>query len=171
MVTAGLFEPSLASSPEDIVMVCVSFHQKVDGFWNADTIKVWPDRPGIQGLEVGTRGSWRRRKGGYPSCEESWETELSHKFLSEPPPRFTLVLSQQGSRQQGSLRELCKVSLAGWGVLLAGTEKTFLVSLTLADMTTTVLTSCSYNKVLSSRRGDVRSDFWWAGFLLLVCFV
>lgn len=32
MVTAGLFEPRLALSPEDTMMMCVSLHQKVDGF-------------------------------------------------------------------------------------------------------------------------------------------
>lgn len=119
--------------------------------------EVWRWVP--EGAEEGGRG--------YLSCK----MELSHKFLTEPPPSFTDVLSQQDSGQQGSPCELSKVSLAGCGVLLAGRERTFLVSLTLADKITTVLTSWSCNKVLSSHRGNVRSDLWWAGFLLLGCFV
>lgn len=63
------------------------------------------------------------------------------------------------------------VSLAGWRALLAGREKTFLLSLILSDKITTVQTSCSCNKVLSSHRGNVRSGLWWAGFLFLVCCV
>lgn len=64
-----------------------------------------------------------------------------------------------------------KVFLAGWGALLAGRVKTFLIRLALSDRITTVQTACSCNKVLSSHRGDVRSGLWWAGFLYLVCCV
>lgn len=80
--------------------------------------------------------------------------ELSHEFLTE---NFIHILSHQGSRQQGSPCEPCKVFLAGWGALLAGREKTFLISLTLPDKITTVETSCSCNILLSSHRGDVRA--------------
>lgn len=97
--------------------------------------------------------------------------EPSHKFLTRLPPSFINILSQKGRRQQGSPCEPCKVSLVGWGVLLAGREKTFLISLTLSKKITTVQTSCNCNKVLSSHRGDVKSGLWWAGLLFLECFV
>lgn len=97
--------------------------------------------------------------------------ELCHNFLTRLPPSFTDILSHQGSRQQGLPCEPWKVPLAGQGVLLAGREKTFLNSLTPSDKITTVQTSRSCNKVLSSHRGDVRSCLLWAGFLFLVCYV
>lgn len=71
------------------------------------------------------------------------------------------------SGQQGSPSEPCSLP-AGWRALLAGREKTFLISLILSDKITTVQNSCSCNKVLSSHRGNVRSGLWWAGFLFLV---
>lgn len=93
------------------------------------------------------------------------------QVLTRVTPSFVDILSHQGSRQQGSPHEPCKVFLAGWGALVAGREKTFLISLTLSDKITTVQTSCSCNILLSSYRGDVRSGLWWAGFLFLVCCV
>lgn len=144
MVTAELLELRLVLSPED---VCVSKSR-----W-ALTLR-HEKRLTSQAVS----GVWRRVQegGGYPTGKESWETGLSQKVLTEPLPSFTDFLPQQGSGHQGSPWELCKGSLADGGVLLAGREKTFLVSLTLADKITTVLTSCSCNKVLSSLRGGCK---------------
>lgn len=114
-------------TPSKSRWVLTHTHTKKKSGLTGAVSEVWRWVP--EGAEEGGRG--------YLSCK----MELSHKFLTEPPPSFTDVLSQQDSGQQGSPCELSKVSLAGCGVLLAGRERTFLVSLTLADKITTVLTS------------------------------
>lgn len=105
MVTAELLELWLVLSPED---VCVSKSR-------------WALTPRhekhLTSQAVSEVWRWVQEGGGYLSCKESWETELSHKFLTERPPSFTDFLSQQGSGHQGSPWELCKGSLAGGGSL------------------------------------------------------
>lgn len=133
--------------------------KKVDGFWHIHIEEVWLGRPGVRGLEGVWQGAGEGGR-GLSELKEIWQMELSHKFLTEPPPSFTDLLSQQGSGQQGS----------PWlGALMAWREKMFLVSFTLTDMITAAPTSCSCKKVLSSLRGGVRDDLWWVGFLSVLC--
>lgn len=55
MVKAGLFEPRLDLSPEDITMVSVSLCQEVEGFGNMPK-KFWPEGLGVRGLEMEKEG-------------------------------------------------------------------------------------------------------------------
>lgn len=124
-----------------------------------------------------TRRAWCQRSGdgeggkGLSKLLGKLRNGTESQFSDQAASKFHRHSSHQGSRQQGSPCEPWKVPLAGRGVLLAGREKTFLNSLTPSDKITTVQTSRSCNKVLSSHRGDVRSCLLWAGFLFLVCYV
>lgn len=89
-------------------------------------------------------------KGGdYPTGKLSWVTSF---WVNRLQASQTVFPSQAAGSRAVSPCELCKASLAGQAASLAGREKTFLVSLPLADKITTVLTSCSCSNVLSSHR-------------------
>lgn len=144
-------------------MMGVSLHQKVGGFWHTHTRKksdqtgpvseVWRWVP--EGAGEGGRGLSELQGKLRNGAESQVSNRTASKFhrLSFPAGQWAAGLTPRVVQS----------------LSLAGREKTSLVSLTLADEITTVLTSCSHSKVLSSCTGDVRSDLWWLGFFFSWC--
>lgn len=122
MLAAGLFEPGLVLSSEDVMMMItppkcrwVLTHYRL-GKKNKRSNEtgpmsyVWrwvPEREGVR----------ERRRGVIWAARRAEKPKLSQKFLAEPPPSFTDFVSQQ---QWAAGLTLWVVKSLGWAVSLAG---------------------------------------------------